>query len=59
MTLRMWAFPWLTWATLAGLAGLVVLMLFDGAARVQLVSTAALVGIIVAIYAVRSRLRRT
>lgn len=58
MTLRMWAYPWLTWATLAGLAGLVVLMLFDDAARVQLVSTVVLVGVIVAVYGVRSWLRR-
>ncbi|MBD7949222.1 MULTISPECIES: amino acid permease [Oerskovia] len=58
MTLRMWAYPGLTWATLAGLAGLIVLMLFDDAARVQLVSTLVLVGVIVGIYAVRSRLRK-
>ena len=58
MTLRMWAYPWLTWATLAGLAGLIVLMLFDDAARVQLVSTVVLVGVIVAVYGVRSWLRK-
>ncbi|MEK8226424.1 hypothetical protein NKG05_10670 [Oerskovia sp. M15] len=41
MTLRMWAYPWLTWATLAGLAGLVALMLFDDAARPALVDRGA------------------
>ncbi|MEJ8635026.1 amino acid permease [Streptomyces sp. NPDC006475] len=35
LTLRMWAFPWLTWATLAAMAGVLVLMLTDDTARPQ------------------------
>ena len=60
MTLRMWGFPWLTWAVLAGLAALAVLMLTDAAARAQLLSTAGLVVVILALYALthRGRARR-
>lgn len=60
MTLRMWGFPWLTWAVLVGLAALAVLMLTDAAARAQLVSTAGLVVVILAVYLVtrRGRARR-
>ncbi len=58
MPLRMWGYPWLTWATLAALAGLVVLMLADGPARGQLLSTAGLVAVVVGIYAVTALRRR-
>lgn len=58
MPLRMWGYPWLTWATLAALAGLVVLMLADGSARGQLLSTAALVAVVVGIYGVTVLVRR-
>lgn len=58
MPLRMWGYPWLTWATLAALAGLVVLMLADGTARGQLLSTAALVAVVVGIYGVTVLVRR-
>lgn len=58
MPLRMWGYPWLTWATLAALAGLVVLMLADGSARGQLLSTAGLVAVVVGIYAVTALRRR-
>jgi aromatic amino acid permease len=58
LTVRMWGYPWLTWLTLAGLAGVVALMLGDGAARAQLASTAALVAVIVGIYAVTALVRR-
>lgn len=58
LTVRMWGYPWLTWATLAALAGLVVLMLTDGAARGQLLSTAGLVAVIVGIYAITAVVRR-
>jgi aromatic amino acid permease len=54
----MWGYPWLTWATLAALAGLVVLMLADGSARGQLLSTAALVAVVVGIYGVTVLVRR-
>ncbi|MCJ1677321.1 amino acid permease [Streptomyces sp. APSN-46.1] len=36
LTLRMWLFPYLTWAALIGMAAVLVLMLFDDAARPQL-----------------------
>ncbi|MFJ3924021.1 amino acid permease [Streptomyces sp. NPDC090022] len=47
LTLRMWAFPYLTWAALAGMAAVLVLMLFDDAARPQLLwSTGAAVAVL-------------
>jgi aromatic amino acid permease len=58
MPLRMWGYPWLTWATLAALAGLVVLMLADGSARGQLLSTAGLVAVVVGVYGVTVLVRR-
>ncbi|MBH0118110.1 amino acid permease [Rhodococcus sp. CX] len=39
LTVRMWAFPYLSWFTLAMLGAFIVLMLFDDAARIQLLST--------------------
>lgn len=57
MTVRMWAFPYLTWATLALLGGLVVLMLIDDAARAQAAATTGLVAVVAGIYVVRERLR--
>ncbi|ANZ26043.1 amino acid transporter [Rhodococcus sp. WB1] len=42
LTVRMWAFPYLSWLTLAMLGAFIVLMLFDSAARIQLASTAVL-----------------
>src|SRR6478736_4933259 len=58
LPLRMWGYPWLTWATLAALAGLVVLMLADGSARGQLLSTAGLVAVVVGVYGVTVLVRR-
>lgn len=58
LSLRMWAYPWLTWATLAALAGLVVLMLADGSARGQLLSTGALVAVVVGLYGLTALRRR-
>ncbi|MDR7329027.1 amino acid permease [Corynebacterium guangdongense] len=46
-TVRMWGFPWLGYLTLAALAGLVVLMLFDAGARMQIISVAAVVAVLV------------
>nr|WP_282945500.1 amino acid permease [Cellulomonas endometrii] len=57
LPLRMWGYPWLTWATLAALAGLVVLMLADGAARGQLLSTAVLVAVVLGLYGVTALVR--
>lgn len=42
LTVRMWAFPYLSWLTLGMLGAFIVLMLFDPAARIQLASTAVL-----------------
>jgi aromatic amino acid permease len=58
LPLRMWSYPWLTWATLAALAGVVVLMLADGSARGQLLSTAGLVAVVVGLYGVTALVRR-
>lgn len=55
LTLRMWAFPYLTWLTLAALAGVAILMLFDDAARSQLAATAGLFVAVVLIFALRER----
>ncbi|WP_069743823.1 amino acid permease [Streptomyces sp. EN23] len=41
LALRMWWFPYLTWVTLAGLLGVLLLMLTDGAARPQVLWSAA------------------
>ena len=53
LSLRMWAYPYLTWFTLALLAGIAVLMLFDESARRQLLSALALTLVIAVIYGVR------
>ncbi|MFE2282180.1 amino acid permease [Streptomyces sp. NPDC059454] len=42
LTVRMWAFPWLTWAALAGMAAVFVLMAREPDTRVQLYSTGAM-----------------
>ncbi|WP_342671588.1 amino acid permease [Rhodococcus phenolicus] len=39
LTVRMWAFPYLSWFTLALLGAFITLMLFDDDARIQLLST--------------------
>lgn len=58
LELRMWLYPGLTWATLAALAGVVVLMATDTAARAQLLASAGLVAVVVAVYAVTALVRR-
>ena len=58
LSLRMWAYPFLTWFTLALLAGIAVLMLFDDVASRQLVSAVGVAAIIVLVYAVRTALQR-
>ncbi|MFD4367905.1 amino acid permease [Rhodococcus sp. NPDC058521] len=57
LTVRMWLFPYLSYATLAMLGGFVVLMLFDGDARAQLISTTILFAIIAVLSVVNSRIR--
>lgn len=46
-TVRMWGWPWLAWLTLAALGGLILLMLFDDAARAQIISVAVVVLVLV------------
>ena len=58
LSLRMWAYPYLTWFTLVLLAGIAVLMLFDDVARRQLLSALGLMLVIVVIYVVRTALQR-
>ncbi|MDH6226961.1 MULTISPECIES: amino acid permease [Streptomyces] len=42
LTVRMWAFPWLTWVATAGILTIFVLMLLEPGTRVQVLSTGAL-----------------
>ncbi|MFG2228194.1 amino acid permease [Streptomyces sp. NPDC048644] len=53
LTLRMWAFPWLTWAALAAMAAVLVLMLTDDAARPQLLWSAGATAAVLAVAGVR------
>ncbi|MCA1004201.1 amino acid permease [Rhodococcus hoagii] len=57
LTVRMWLFPYLSYLTLALLAGFVVLMAFDADAREQLISTAVLFLVILALGLITSRRR--
>ncbi|WP_149203548.1 amino acid permease [Actinotalea subterranea] len=57
LTVRMWGFPWLSWFTLALLAGLVALMLTDGAARAQALSTTLLFAVVAGIFFLTQLLR--
>lgn len=61
LTVRMWLFPYLSYLTLVLLAGFVVLMAFDEDARKQLISTAVLFLVILALGLLmqRHRARRT
>lgn len=45
-SVRMWGYPWLSWVTMALLVGLVALMLFDEAARSQIVSVVVVAGVL-------------
>ncbi|MEV0369318.1 amino acid permease [Streptomyces sp. NPDC050636] len=59
LTLRMWAFPYLTWLALLAMAGVLVLMLTDDAARPQLVWSAGATAAVLAVAGVRElRARR-
>ncbi|MEU6158425.1 amino acid permease [Streptomyces sp. NPDC047130] len=60
LTVRMWAFPWLTWVAAAGIVTIFVLMLLEPGTRVQVLSTGALTLILAAAgYAWQRRNRRT
>jgi aromatic amino acid permease len=54
----MWGWPWLAWATMASLWGLVLLMLFDDAARSQVISVAVVTGVLVLLANVSRRAGR-
>ncbi|MGW1075482.1 amino acid permease [Streptomyces sp. NPDC002537] len=59
LTLRMWAFPYLTWVALAGMGAVLVLMLTDDGARPQLLWSAGATGLVLLVAGVRElRLRR-
>lgn len=58
LTVRMWLFPYLSYATLAMLGVFVVLMLFDAAARAQLISTTVLFLVIAALGFLNARWRK-
>ncbi|MFB9521176.1 amino acid permease [Streptomyces cremeus] len=59
LTLRMWAFPYLTWATLAAMAVVLVLMLLDASARPQLLWSAGATAVVLLVSLVRElRARR-
>ncbi|MET9607966.1 amino acid permease [Streptomyces sp. NPDC006512] len=59
LTLRMWLFPYLTWAALIGMAAVLVLMLFDDAARPQLLwSTGAAAAVLLVAWLREVRERR-
>ncbi|MEU2870698.1 amino acid permease [Streptomyces olivoreticuli] len=59
LTLRMWAFPYLTWVALAGMGGVLVLMLADDGARPQLLWSGAATAAVLVVAGLRElRLRR-
>ncbi|MEV8536518.1 amino acid permease [Streptomyces sp. NPDC051211] len=59
LTLKMWAFPYLTWAALAGMAAVLVLMLTDADARPQVLWSAGAAAVVLAVAGLRElRARR-
>ncbi|CAM5326915.1 amino acid transporter [Streptomyces spiroverticillatus] len=59
LTLKMWAFPYLTWAALAAMAVVLVLMLLDDSARPQLLWSAGATALVLLVSLVRElRARR-
>ncbi|MGX7829705.1 hypothetical protein ACTG9Q_31930 [Actinokineospora sp. 24-640] len=50
---RMWAHPYLSWVTLAAIVGLFVLLLTTPGGRTQVLSTAALVAVILIAFSVK------
>jgi aromatic amino acid permease len=59
LTLRMWAFPYLTWAALVGMAAVLVLMLNDATARPQLLWSAGATALVLVVAGVREVRGRT
>lgn len=57
-TVRMWGWPWLGWVTMAALWGLVLLMLFDDAARSQVIAVAVVTAVLVLLANVNRSVRR-
>jgi aromatic amino acid permease len=53
LSLRMWAFPWLSWAALLGMLAVLALMLGDPGARPQVVWSGAATGVVLVAAAVR------
>ncbi|MFF4499877.1 amino acid permease [Streptomyces sp. NPDC001401] len=58
LTVRMWAFPWLTWVALAGMAAIFVLMAREPGTRVQLYYTGGLTAVLAAVGYARQKARR-
>ncbi|MFC0848329.1 amino acid permease [Streptomyces noboritoensis] len=59
LTLRMWAFPYLTWAALAAMAAVLVLMLLDDDARPQVLWSAGATAAVLVVAFVREWRTRT
>ncbi|MET7622000.1 amino acid permease [Streptomyces sp. NPDC005408] len=57
LVVRMWLFPYLTWATIAMISFVLVYMLTDAAGRDQVILSALVAALVVAISLVRDRLR--
>ncbi|QES50155.1 amino acid transporter [Streptomyces venezuelae] len=53
LTLKMWAFPYLTWAALAGMGLVLVLMLTDDTARPQVLWSAGAAAVVLAVAGIR------
>ncbi|MFG3494140.1 amino acid permease [Streptomyces sp. NPDC047928] len=53
LTLRMWAFPWLTWAALVAMAAVLVLMLADAGTRPQVLWSAGATALVLLVAGVR------
>lgn len=58
LTVRMWAYPYLTWAALAAMGGILVLMLRKPDSRTQLLTTAGLTAALSLVGLVRQHRRR-
>jgi GABA permease len=55
----MWLFPWLTWAVILFIAAVLVLMAFRPDHQIEVLSTAALTGLLLLVGWIRSRLLGT
>ncbi|MBP2476374.1 gamma-aminobutyrate permease [Crossiella equi] len=59
LTLRMWAFPYLTWLSIAAMGALLLGMLFDPAARPQLLVSLGVAAVVLVVSLVRQRQSRS